>query len=89
MEEILDKFNKKFHGACSRFHFWNALAEHFIDFHGLLQPNSYLTSEDKLILREIHSLLFQCYKLAKGRKEFHLGCINSLINQERGKNNVC
>ena len=85
VEEILDKFNRKFHGACSRFHFWNALSEHFIGFHGLLQADNYLTSEDKLALFEIHSLLFKCYKLAKDRKDFHSDRVSSLIHDRRNK----
>ena len=77
----MKKYNRKFNRACARFTFWNALENHFIGFHNLLQSNDSLTSEDKLVLFEIHTLLFKCYQLAKGRKNVHSNNITALIGR--------
>lgn len=65
---------------CMRLTFWNALENHLIGFHNLLQSNDSLTGEDRLVLFEIHTLLFKCYQLAKKRKNLHSEKITNFLN---------
>lgn len=75
----MKKYNRKFNNACACFTFWNALENHFNGFDNLLKSNDKLTSEDRLVLFEIHTLLFKCYQLAKSRRNIHSSKITALI----------
>ncbi|MBR1487201.1 MAG: hypothetical protein IKN30_05915 [Synergistaceae bacterium] len=75
----MKKFNRKFNNLCSRCNFWQALEIYFYGFTDLLKPNDSLTSEDKLILHKVHSLLFECSQVVKDRKNLHMSKITDLI----------
>ena len=73
--------NRKFNNECLRFRFWNSLEQHFLGFHGLLNPNEKLTSEDRIALFEIHTLIFKCYQIAKEKGKFHSDKVLALIGR--------
>ena len=77
----MTKFNRKFNNSFTRFSFWNALTRHFSEFESLLQPKDFLTSEDREILRKIHTLLYQGYQEVKERREFHSEKMCTLIKE--------
>ena len=68
----MNKFNRKFNNACSRFYFWQAICSHFNGFVNLLKAPNSLTQEDKRTLNDIHATLFECFKACKVRKNFRL-----------------
>ena len=67
----MKKFNYKFNNAYSRFSFWDVLTQQLAGFENLLKPKDILTHEDRIALKEIHSLLYQCSINAKERKIAH------------------
>ena len=55
----------------ARLGFWYTLHEHFLEFESLLIPNNSLTSEDRLALKKVHTLVYQAYQITKERKINH------------------
>ena len=81
----MKKFNRKFNNACSRFYFWQAICSHFNGFVNLLKAPNSLTHEDKRMLNDIHTTLFECFKACKVRKNFHFNELNRLLRKDYRK----
>ena len=65
------KFNRKCNGTVSRIAFWQAMTAQLADFELLVHHREHLTPDDVKALKQIHIALFDCYRAAKGRAEFH------------------
>lgn len=74
----MNKFNRKFNSACSRVAFWDALTKHFNGFVTLLKPIETLSPEDRVMLKSIHGMLYECYKTAKGRRNRNIKDLQKL-----------
>lgn len=81
----MNKFNCKFNSACSRVAFWDALTKHFNGFTALLKPIETLKPEDIAMLKNIHGMLYECYRTAKGRRNRNIKDLQKL----RKEHNSC
>lgn len=77
----MDKFNRKYSKACERVSFWDALNQHFMAFNVLLKPRESLTGEDRKILYNIHTLLYECSQKASKQRRFHAECLDKMVHE--------
>ena len=79
----MNKFNRKFNSACSRVAFWDALTQHFNGFVSLLKPGDTLRPDDRQTLKDIHTLLVECYKAAKSRRKRNIQELQKLRKEKK------
>lgn len=74
----MTKFTKRFNSACKRVAFWHIMTARLNDFASLVNQREALTPEDVKTLRRIHEALYECYLLAKDRKNYHKGDMEAI-----------
>ncbi len=77
------KFNHKFNNACSRVAFWDTLTNQLVTFEALLKPDPRLRPDERQVLQDIHTLLYECYQASKSRRKKHLQELGKLRKEIR------
>ena len=67
----MSKKTQQMNFSCVRINFWNSIKLRLDSFARIIDVQPYLTSEDRVNLREIRHMLYLCRNMAEYRESFH------------------
>ena len=67
----MDKKTRRMNSSCARISFWNGIKLHLDSFARIIDEQPYLTSDDRINLREIHYMLHLCRNMAEYQESYH------------------
>ena len=78
----MDKKTHKLNNLFARLNFWNGIKLHLDSFVKVINEQSYLTSDDRINLREIHYMLHLCRNMAEYQEDYHKQKLKEVFNNE-------
>ena len=78
----MDKKTHKLNNLFARINFWNGIKLHLDSFVKVINEQPYLTSDDRINLREIHYMLHLCRNMAEYQEDYHKQKLKEVFNHE-------
>ena len=78
----MDKKTRKMNNLFARINFWNGIKLHLDSFVKVINEQPYLTSDDRINLREIHYMLHLCRNMAEYQETYHKEKLKEVFNHE-------
>ena len=75
----MNKRTRKLNYSFARINFWNGVKLHLDSFAKIIDEQPYLTSDDRINLREIHYMLHLCKNMAVYQEDYHKGKLKEAI----------